>query len=115
MSGGPGNVPKRVCTGLVFQLVILIIGIVLAIQMSRVGVVSDQNTNTVTEIVDDWNELPFVKVLSTDDKCPSGTESIFVREWGGSEPGCLVNKADTWGFGSTQTVMTQSEYNSYVS
>ena len=84
--------PKRVCTGLVFQLVILIIGIVLAIQMSRVGVVSDQNTNTVTEIVDDWNELPFVKVLSTDDKCPSGTESIFVREWGGSEPGCLVTK-----------------------
>ena len=50
----------------------------------------------------------------TDDKCAAGTESIFVREWGGSEMGCLVNKLDTWGYSSTQTVMTQSEYDDYV-
>ena len=75
---------------------------------------SEQNTNTVTQVVENWNTLPFIKVDVTDDKCTAGTESIFVREWGGSEMGCLVNKLDTWGYSSTQTVMTQSEYDDYV-
>ena len=37
-----------------------------------------------------------------------------MREWGGSEMGCLVNKLDTWGYSSTQTIMTQDEYDSYI-
>jgi len=62
--------------------------------------VADQNTNTVTQVVDDWNTLPFVDLKVTDDKCLSGFESVFVRRWGGSEQGCIVNKMDTFGFSS---------------
>ena len=40
---------------------------------------------------------------------------MFVREWGGTEQGCLVNKLDLFSFYSTtQVVMTQSEYDDYI-
>ena len=114
MSGGPGNVPKRVYFGLLSQLIILVTGIVLTMQMHKVGVISDQNTNTVTQVSDDWTTLPFTKIVVTDDKCPSGTEPVFVREWAGTEMGCLVNKLDWIGYGSSQVVMTTREYDDYV-
>ena len=41
MSGGPGNVPKRVYFGLLAQLILLVTGIVLTMQMHKVGVISD--------------------------------------------------------------------------
>ena len=51
----------------------------------------------------------------TDDKCKSDEDSMFVREWGGIEQGCLVNKIDSlFGFSTTQVVMTQDEYDSYI-
>ena len=58
--------------------------------------------------------IPFTKIVTTDDKCPSGTESVFTRRWAGTEMGCLVNKLDFIGYGSTQVVMTQNEYDSYI-
>ena len=115
MSGGPGNVPKRVYFGVLTQMIIMVLGIVLTIQMSQVGKISDQNTNTVTQITDDWMTIPFTKIVVTDDKCSSGADSVFTRRWGGTEQGCLVNKLDWMGYGSSQVVMTNSEYDSYIS
>jgi hypothetical protein len=77
-------VPKRVIFNCVMQLLILIIGIVLTMSMIKVGKVSEQNTGTVSAIVEDWDKIPFVSVTVTDDKCLSNTESIFVREWKGT-------------------------------
>ncbi len=114
MSGGPGNVPKRVYCGLLTQLIVLVTGIVLTMQMHKVGVISDQNTNTVTQVSDDWTTLPFTKITVTDDKCTIGTVPVFTRQWAGTEMGCLVNKLDWIGYGSSQVVMTMSEYDSYV-
>ena len=54
----------------------------------------------MSQISDDWYTVPFVKLQVTDDKCPSDYESIFVREWGGLEQGCLVNKLNTFTYGS---------------
>ena len=82
--GGIENVPKRVILNCIMQLLILIIGIVLTMSMIKVGKVSEQNTGTVSAIVGDWNTIPFVSVTVTDDKCPYGTESMFVREWKGT-------------------------------
>ena len=114
MGFGPENVPKRVYCGCLSQMVILVFGIVLTRNMNKIGVISDQNTSTVTQIVDDWNELPFTKILVTDDKCPSGTDSVFKVNWGGTETGCLVNKLGTFGYSASQAVMTTSEYESYI-
>lgn len=96
-------------------MLILIIGIVVTIHMVHVGKVSDQNTSTVTAVADDWEVVPFVSVRVTDDKCTSSETSLFVREWGGTEMGCLVNKIDSFfGYSTTQVVMTQGEYDSYI-
>ena len=100
MSSGMINVPKRVCFNCIIQLFILVTGIVLCIIMGEVATVSKQNTSTVSQISDDWYTVPFVKLQVTDDKCPSDYESIFVREWGGLEQGCLVNKLNTFTYGS---------------
>ena len=91
MSGGFENVPKRVLSNCVLQTLILIFGIVITTSMVKVGKVSDQNTSTVSAVIDDWSTYPFVSITVTDNKCPAGTESLFVREWRGTEPGCLVN------------------------
>jgi len=69
----------------------------------------------VTQITDDWMVVPFTKIKVTDDKCASGTYSVFNRVWGGTEQGCLVNKLDWMGYGSSQVVMTTREYDSYIS
>ena len=81
--------------------------------MIDVGKVSDQNTQTVTAVIDDWNILPFTSVTVTDVQCPAGTETMFNRHWGGTDSGCLVNKQGTGNSGS-QSIMTQSEYDAYV-
>ena len=114
MGGGPGNVPKRVCMGFLVQTIFVVIGIVLIKQQQNVAEVAEQNTNTVTQVVKDWNTLPIIDIQVTDDKCKSGYTPFFSRNWGGSEQGCLVNKIDTFGFSSTQTIMTNSEYDDYV-
>lgn len=75
----------------------------------------NQNTNTISDVSDDWDTIPFVSVRVTDNKCSSTEESLFKRVWGGTEMGCLVNKLDTWGYGSSQVVMSNSEYDSYTS
>jgi len=99
----------------VMQLLVLILGIIVTIHMVEVGMVSDQNTNTVGQVVEDWNKIPFTSVRVTDDKCTSKEESVFVRNWAGTEQGCLVNKIDTWtGYSSEQVVMSISEYDSYI-
>ena len=92
MSSGFSNVPKRVLCGCLAQLVIMVLGIAIVIQMNAVGNVSDQNLSTIADIIDDWSTIPITEITVTDDKCLSGTESIFVREWQGTQPGCLVNK-----------------------
>lgn len=70
---------------------------------------------TVSEIADDWLVVPFVSLTVTDDKCASGTESMFVRNWGGSEQGCLVNKIEgILGYEIRQEVMTTADYESYI-
>ena len=56
-----------------------------------------------------------MSVRVTDDKCKSGEDSMFVRTWGGTEQGCLVNKQDgVFGYSTKQVVMTQSEYDDYI-
>lgn len=92
MSSGFSNVPKRIFCGCLAQLVIMVLGIAIVIQMNAVGNVSDQNLSTISDIISDWNTIPFTEVTVTDDDCLSGTESLFVREWRGTQPGCLVNK-----------------------
>ena len=108
MSSGFSNVPKRVLCGCLAQLVIMVLGIAIVIQMNAVGNVSDQNLSTIADIIDDWSTIPITEITVTDDKCLSGTESIFVREWQGTQPGCLVNKMGTFGVfsGSEQVIMT---------
>jgi len=116
MSGGTNNIPKRLWFGCFSQTVILIIGIVVTMHMVSVGKVGDQNTATVSAVADDWQVIPFVSVRVTDDKCTSSEKSVFVREWAGTEQGCLVNKIDSlFGYSTTQVVMTQPEYDSYIS
>ena len=87
----------------------MILGIAIVVQMNAVGNVSDQNLSTIADIITDWSTIPITEVTVTDDDCLSGTESIFVREWRGTEPGCLVNQIGTWGSvisGSEQVIMT---------
>lgn len=114
MGAGPGNTPKRVTIGFLVQVILVVIGVVLIKQQKNVQEVSDQNTNTVTQVVENWNTMPFIGLSVTDDKCAIGTESIFERKWGGSTEGCLVNKLDTFGWSSTQVVMTKDEYDDYI-
>ena len=109
MSSGFSNLPKRVICGCLAQLVIMILGIAIVVQMSAVGNVSDQNLSTFSDLLRDWSTIPITEITVTDDDCLSGTESIFVREWRGTEPGCLVNKIGTFGSvisGSSQVIMT---------
>ena len=59
--------------------------------------------------------MPYVSVRVTDDKCTSSEDSLFVRTWGGTEQGCLVNKIDgVFGYSTKQVVMTQVEYDDYI-
>ena len=108
--------PKRLWFGCFTQTLIVILGVVVTIHMVSVGKVSDQNTSTVSAVADDWQTIPFVSVRVTDDKCTSSEESMFVREWGGTEQGCLVNKLDNslFSYDSNQVVMSQSEYDDYI-
>ena len=101
MGAGPENTPKRVTLGFITQVALVVIGVVLIKQQKSIKEVSEQNTNTVTQVVENWNTMPLVNMKVTDDKCPSGTDSIFVRPWGGSTSGCLVNKLDTWGYSTS--------------
>jgi len=116
MSGGPANVPKRIALGCLLQTIIMILGIILAINMKDVSKVSSQNTNTITQVVDDWEELPFVSLTTTDDRCPAGTQSVFQKPWEGTEQGCLWNKPGlmTFSLSGTQTVGTVDEYDTWV-
>ena len=52
-------------------------------------------------MVADWNSLPIIDIDVTDDKCKTSYLPIFHRGWGGSEQVYLVNKMDTFGFGTT--------------
>ena len=110
MESGLANVPKRVFFGCFAQLVIMILGIVIVVQMNAIGNVSEQNLSTIEDLIDDWSTVPFTEITVTDAKCPSGTENIFVREWGGIEEGCLVQKLGE----SEQVMMTKDEYETYV-
>jgi len=47
-------VPKRVLSNFILQTLILIFGIVITTSMVKVGKVSDQNTSTVSAVIDDW-------------------------------------------------------------
>jgi|ERR1719264_1689041 len=100
-SSGPGNTPKRVSLGFLVQVIIVIIGVLLIKHQKNVSEVSEQNTNTVTQVVDNWNVLPFIDLDVTDDKCPASTDPVFVRSWGGTQTGCLVNKLNWTGYGSS--------------
>lgn len=52
----------------------------------------------------------------TDDKCDNDEESMFVRNWGGTEQGCLVNKMDAFfSYSTYQEIMTTADYDSYIS
>ena len=88
---GFADIPKNIIFNLLLQGIVLFFGIMVTKHMMDVGKVSDQNTTTVTAVVNDWNTLPFTKVEITDNKCHAGTETMFVREWGGTEEGCVIN------------------------
>ena len=114
-SEGISNVPKRVGFCFLMQLLIIGLGIVITLNMQSVGRVSNQNTSTVSAVIDDWNTVPFTEVRVTDDKCKSNEQSVFVREWAGIEQGCLVNKLDGYlSFSTNQVVMTMQEYDDYI-
>lgn len=100
--------PKRVLFTWFAQLLTMIVGVVITMHMAKVAKVTKQNTSTVSQVITDWQTVPFTSLTVTDDKCPGGTESMFVREWKGTAQGCFVNKPETWGFGTTQEVMTVS-------
>ena len=106
------NVPRRVLFNCIMQTLILFCGFVIYNGMLQVVTVSDQSTNSISPAIEDWSTIPFVSVNVTDGECPSGTESIFMRNWLGIEPGCLVNKIELEGSGkiSYQEVMTLAEY-----
>ena len=111
---GFDNVPKRVGFCCAMQAVILAIGIGISINMSAVGDVAKQNTSTVTAVTTNWSVIPFTEVRVTDDKCNLFEDSMFERQWGGTSPGCLVNKMNFLGYGTEQAIMTNSEYDSYI-
>ena len=111
---GISNVPKRVTFCCLMQLVILVLGVIITFNMYEVASVARQNNATVTEIIDNWNVLPFTKIRVANNKCKDSEESVFVRKWGGSEEGCLVNKRTLLGFSTEQVVMTTNEYNRYI-
>ena len=114
-SEGISNVPKRVGFCCLMQLLIIGLGIVITLNMQTVDRVSNQNTTTVSAVIDDWNTVPFTDVRVTDGKCKSDEQSVFVREWAGVEQGCLVNKVDGFmSFSTTQHVMTMQEYDDYI-
>ena len=52
-------------------MIILIVGWKLVSQMGDINKVSNQNSDTVTAIVDDWNKTPFTAIRVTDNKCTS--------------------------------------------
>ena len=106
MEKGMKNVPKQVVVGFAIQSVIFVIGIILSVFMARVAVIEEQDTSEVNQILEDWGTVPFVSVQTTKSlACPAGTESIFVREWGGTETGCLVHKKNTFELDTTQTTI----------
>ena len=43
------------------------------------------------ELPADWQTVPFtdITVIGQEDNCPSGTESVFERDWYGMTIGCL--------------------------
>ena len=76
-----------VCNFVVFILGILIInGAYKASQHTSRDLVS------VTQITEDWEQLPFVEIEIKDQPCENfGMHSVFERVWRGTAEGCYEN------------------------
>ena len=51
---GIGDTPKTMWATLALQIVLLVVGIMLAMDLGNVDKVGDQNTNTVTDVIENW-------------------------------------------------------------
>ena len=50
----------------------------------------------VTDLVQDWETIPFTSIKVQSDNCDYTTKSVFTRVWGGTEDGCLVENTLFW-------------------
>ena len=73
------GLPKQVIFSCLMQVIALVLGIFLTVQMVRVGKVSRQNLSTVEAVVEDWQKKPFVSIQVMDGKCAKTAESVFTR------------------------------------
>ena len=48
-----------------------------------------------TQVVEDWQQLPFVDITIQDEPCTGEQEPVFYREWGGTVEGCDVIEGET--------------------
>ena len=84
------GVPKGIWACFIVELVTGLLGLITTFMIGNVSDIANQNTNTLRVLNDDWTVTPFVSVSTTDNKCPAGTDSVFVRPWGGVRDGCYV-------------------------
>jgi len=81
--------------------------IVLGMGMTNADRLSDINPSSLTQVSIDWTTKPFVSLRVSDTPCDvTEEESLFVREWLGTQEGCFV--------GGRQ-IMTKAGYNSWAS
>ena len=50
----------------------------------------------VTDIVKDWDTIPFTEITVQDEKCDPEDYPVFERTWHGTEEGCVVESENYW-------------------
>ena len=52
------------------------------------------DASLVTQVVEDWQKVPFVDVIVQDLPCSGEQEPVFFRDWGGTIEGCDIIEGD---------------------
>ena len=76
-----------ICSSIIAVLAIISLGLAVTISIPEELGKFDRK-NVISQIKEDWETKPFVKIESFDGACPDGWDPVFERVWKGIEKGC---------------------------
>ena len=87
-----------------FAVFAMAVTIVILVQMA--DDLSAIDFTSIELIPTDWDELPYIDIITSTTPCTSGYEDVSTDMWGGMVTGCYVTE-----YGYSPWIMTYSDYN----
>ena len=88
-SDSKGAVILPMCSLAIVNLTVFILCIIMAVFSTQVKKLTYTDVQPVTQIAQDWQAVPYVDIELENYNCPN---SVFYRDWLGTERGCYENR-----------------------